>query len=513
MAGETEKARPHWLFEPTGKIVIVKRAVKRIVLLQLLALLAGDAWAGRWVPIVDGVNRAVYLDTAGAVREGAVVRTWVREVFAQEQRSDQVGVYYYSANSLVSYDCRTRTFVPLYRVFYGVDGTELRRINLDAVEAPALVPPGSMHEGLLDRACLPGKPKGEAARGTPVQVALAETSPKATAVSASAERDGAADTEPPKPRAEATKQPAAGGKSSAEDGVPKDRPHAMEGVVTKPGAKPSAEVREPTARSAARPLGKPPAHLAVNRERPVRTAKPRSVAVAEQAEAPPAIHWSYEGPGAPDKWSKLNVEYESCAAGKRQSPIDIRDGARLELEPIRFDYKPAPLRMIDNGHTVQVNYAEGSSILVAGERFELKQLHFHKPAEERIEGRAFDMVAHLVHQSLDGRLAVVAVLFVAGDQPNAFIDGLWPHLPLEPNREVAPLEVTVDVNALLPESRSYYAYMGSLTTPPCTEGVLWLVLKTPVKVSREQVGVFGRLYAMNARPVQPANGRLIKESN
>ena len=194
-------------------------------------------------------------------------------------------------------------------------------------------------------------------------------------------------------------------------------------------------------------------------------------------------------------------------------PIDIRDGARLGLEPIRFDYKPAQLRMIDNGHTVQVNYAEGSSIVVAGERFELKQFHFHKPAEERIEGRAYDMVAHLVHQSVDGRLAVVAVLFEAGDLPNAFIDALWPHLPLEPHREVAPLEVTVDINALLPEARNYYTYMGSLTTPPCSEGVLWLVLKTPVQVSREQVGVFGRLYAMNARPVQPANGRLIKESN
>jgi len=482
----------------------------RIALLQLLALFAGDALAGRWVPIVDGVNRAVYLDTAGAVREGPVVRTWVREVFTQEQRSDQVGVYYYSANSLVSYDCRSRTFVPLFRVFYGGDGTELRRINLDAVEAPALVPPGSVHEGLLDRACLPVRAKGEGAKAASVKVALAETSPTATAVSASAERDGAAaETEPSKSGTEAVKQPTARGESSAAGGGPKDEPHAADGAASKP----SAEVREPSARSAKRPLGKPSTHLAVNRPRPSRSAGPRFVAAEEKDEAPSAIRWSYEGPGAPDKWSKLDAQYDRCATGKRQSPIDIRDGARLELEPIRFDYKPGPLRMIDNGHTVQVSYAEGSSIVVAGERFELKQFHFHKPAEERIEGRAFDMSVHLVHQSLDGRLAVVVVLFVAGDQPNAFIDGLWPHLPLEPNREVAPLEATVDVNALLPESRSYYAYMGSLTIPPCTEGVLRLVLKTPVKVSREQVGVFGRLYAMNARPVQPANGRLIKESN
>jgi carbonic anhydrase len=492
----------------------VKRGVTRTVLLPLLALVAGNAMAGRWVPIVEGASRAVYLDTAGAIREGGVVRTWVREVFTQEQRSEQVGVYYYSANSLVSYDCASRTFVPLFRVFYGGDGTELRRINLDAVEAPALVPPGSLHEGLLDRACLPAKPKGEPVKATPVQVALAETSPKVTAVSASAERDAApAEKEASKPGADAAKQQAVEAKPSAEGAASKEKPLAAEGFVTKAAPKPRAEVREPDAHSAARPLGKPPTYLAANRPRPSRSAKQRPAAAEEKEEAQPEIHWSYEGPGAPEKWSKLNAEYESCASGKRQSPIDIRDGARLELEPIRFDYKPAPLRVIDNGHSVQVNYAEGSSIVVAGERFELKQFHFHKPAEERIEGRAYDMVAHLVHQSLDGRLAVVAVLFEAGDSSNAFIDGLWPHLPLEPHREVAPLDVTVDINALLPESRSYYTYMGSLTTPPCSEGVLWLVLKTPVQVSREQVGVFGRLYAMNARPVQPANGRLIKESN
>jgi carbonic anhydrase len=500
----------------------------RIALLPLLAVLAGNAVAGRWIPVVDGANRAVYLDTAGAVREGRLVRTWVREVFTEEQRSDQVGVYYYSANSLVSYDCASRTFVPLFRVFYGSDGTELRRVNLDAVEAPALVPPGSLHEGLLERACIAPKPKTETAKAAAVQVAMAETSPRATAVSASAEGESApADKEASKPGAEApkatagetpkangdgSKAPPAEVKSGGEAAAANGKPHAVEGAAVKPATRPRAEAHESDARSAARPLGKPPTYLAANRPRPSRGVKPRQDPL-EEKEAHPQIHWSYEGAGAPDKWGKLNAEYESCATGKRQSPIDIRDGARLELEPIRFDYKPAPLRIIDTGHTVQLNYAAGSHIVVAGERYELRQFHFHKPAEERIEGRAFDMAAHLVHQSLDGRLAVVTVLFLAGDQPNAFIGGLWPHLPLERDREMAPLETTIDVNALLPEGRGYFAYMGSLTTPPCSEGVLWLVLKTPVHVSREQVGVFGRLYAMNARPVQPPNGRLIKESN
>ena len=493
----------------------MKPAVIRLVPLALLALLAGSALAGRWVPIVEGANRAVYLDTAGAIRDRTLVRAWVREVFTQEQRSEQVGVYYYSANSLVSYDCTTRTFVPLFRVFYGGDGTELRRVNLDAVELPALVPPGSLQEGLLERACTPPKEKADAAKSAaPVQVALAETSPKPTAVSASTEAEAApADKEAARPVAEGAKPQAAESKPATEPAAQKDKPRAAEGAVTKPAPKPRVEARELDAHSAARPLGKPPAYLAANRPRTSKSAKPTPVAAEEKAESQPEIHWSYDGAGAPDKWAKLNAEYETCAMGKRQSPIDIRDGAKLALEPIRFDYKPAPLRMIDNGHTVQINYAEGSSILVAGERYELKQFHFHKPAEERVEGRTYDMVAHLVHQSADGRLAVVAVLFEVGEQSNAFIAGLWPHLPLESLREVAPLEASVDVNNLLPEARSYYTYMGSLTTPPCSEGVLWLVLKTPVQISREQVGVFGRLYAMNARPLQPANGRLIKESN
>lgn len=502
----------------------------RIALLPLLALLASNAFAGRWVPIIEGTNRAVYLDTAGAVREGRLVRTWVREVFTQEQRSDQVGVYYYSANSLVSYDCASRTFVPLFRVFYGGDGTELRRVNLDAVEAPALVPPGSLHEGLLERACVPPRDKAEARKAAPVQVAMAETSSKATAVSASGEGEAApvgkpADKEALKPAAETPRaapeapKTAAGevsrvpaAESKFETAAANDKPYAGDGAAVKLAARPRAEGQEADARSAARALGKPPAYLAANRPRPSRSVKPRPGA-PEEKESQPPVHWSYAGPGAPDKWGKLDPEYESCGTGKRQSPIDIRDGARLGLEPIRFDYKPSPLRIVDTGHTVQVNYAEGSQIVVAGERYELKQFHFHKPAEERIEGRAFDMAAHLEHRSLDGRLAVVTVLFLAGDQPSAFVDGLWPHLPLERDREMAPLDVTIDVNGLLPEGRGYYAYMGSLTTPPCSEGVLWLVLRTPIPVSREQVGVFGRLYAMNARPIQPANGRLIKESN
>jgi carbonic anhydrase len=470
----------------------------------LLLLLPAPAWPARWLPVVEGPNRAVYLDTAGLARDGGLVRAWVREVYTEEQRSDQVGVLFFSANSLVSYDCERRTWAPLFRVFYGGDGTELRRVNLDAAEVPALASPGSLHENLLDRACR-HEAKGKAARPAiqpePARVAQAQTTLAPTAVAAGAQLPAPA----AKPEGPATPpaKPQTGAGESPAPATAADHKPAAAAAAEAPAAKP------PKPRAA--PERARPRTAAYDAQRP-RTRRPAQEVAPAAEPAHQEAHWSYSGPGGPDHWGRLKPDYALCGNGERQSPIDIKEGARLELPPIVFDYQPAPLRIVDNGHTVQVNYPEGSTISVAGERFELKQFHFHKPAEERIDGRAFDMVAHLVHRSLDGRLAVVAVLLEAREQPQPFVRSLWPYLPLEQGREIAPKDVVIDVNTLLPQARTYFAYMGSLTTPPCSEGVLWLVLKTPVEMAPEQVAVFGKLYEMNARPLQPAHGRLIKES-
>jgi carbonic anhydrase len=232
---------------------------------------------------------------------------------------------------------------------------------------------------------------------------------------------------------------------------------------------------------------------------------------ARAAVKAPAGHWDYDGAHGPAHWGTMKPEFSTCSSGKRQSPIDIKDGIRLQLDPVQFDYKPSGFRVIDNGHTVQVNVAAGNSIEVMGRRFELVQFHFHRPSEERIDGRAFDMVAHLVHKDLEGRLAVVAVLLERGSA-QAVVQSVWNNLPLEKGEELAA-RAPIDLNALLPPERAYFTYMGSLTTPPCSEGVLWMVMKQPVPISPEQIAVFARLYPMNARPVQSASGRMIKESN
>ena len=145
-----------------------------------------------------------------------------------------------------------------------------------------------------------------------------------------------------------------------------------------------------------------------------------------------------------------------------------------------------------------------------GRRFELIQFHFHRPSEERINGRAYDMVAHLVHKDLDGQLAVIAILLEHGEE-NPLIQTLWNNLPLEVGQELTP-DVPIDLNTLLPKDRTYWTYMGSLTTPPCSEEVIWMVFRQPQPVSPDQIAIFSRLYRNNARPIQPINNRLIKGS-
>lgn len=219
-------------------------------------------------------------------------------------------------------------------------------------------------------------------------------------------------------------------------------------------------------------------------------------------------HWTYRGHGGPSEWGALSQEFANCRIGRNQSPIDIHGAKTADLPPIRFDYKPSPLMVIDTGHTIQLNYARGSSIDLDGVRYELVQFHFHKPSEEKIDGKSHPMVAHLVHKSADDKLAVVAVLLDAGGT-SPMIDVIWKNLPKRKEKEELIQNVTIDATDLLPKDRGYYTFQGSLTTPPCSEEVTWLVLKTPVKIAAAAVAEFGKIYPMNARPVQPVNGRSI----
>jgi carbonic anhydrase len=220
------------------------------------------------------------------------------------------------------------------------------------------------------------------------------------------------------------------------------------------------------------------------------------------------VHWSYEGAGGPEHWGELKSDYALCREGKSQSPIDITDAVKAMPAPVEIHYAGTPLKIINNGHSIQVNYEKGSYIVVGGKKYELLQFHVHSPSEHQVNGKAYAMCAHLVHKDESGKLAVIAVLMEKGKE-NKFIDTLWSHLPKDEGKELFAKDVIINVEDLLPASKGYYNYSGSLTTPPCTEGVNWIVLKTPVTVSGDQVLKFTSIFKKSVRPVQPLNGRVV----
>jgi carbonic anhydrase len=223
--------------------------------------------------------------------------------------------------------------------------------------------------------------------------------------------------------------------------------------------------------------------------------------------------WAYQGARGNDHWADLDPQYAACR-GNAQSPVDIRNAHKVDLPPLRFEYKSGLIDYVsNNGVTIRVNYpAPGSGdFLMAGDiRYQLTQFHFHRPSEERINGKSYDMVLHLMHQSSDGKIAGVAVMLKAGGA-NAVVQKLWAHMPKrEGDENVAGMEI--NPGDMLPHKVGYYTYVGSQTAPPCTEGVAWFVLKTPVDISPAQIQAFARLYPHDVRPTQPLNGRIVQES-
>ena len=226
-------------------------------------------------------------------------------------------------------------------------------------------------------------------------------------------------------------------------------------------------------------------------------------------------HWTHEGATGVDHWGDLDPDYAACKTGKQQSPIDIRNALKADLPALQFEYRSGPLNyLINNGYTIRVNYHDApgtGNFLIAGTtRYQLTQFHFHRPSEEYIDGKPYAMEVHLMHQSSDGKVAGVAVLLEAG-APNTTVQKIWDHMPKNEGAEQAIGGVEIDAAGLLPHNAAYYTYMGSLTAPPCTEGVTWFVLKTPLTVSPAQIDEFAKLYPHDVRPLQPLNGRLVQE--
>jgi carbonic anhydrase len=220
----------------------------------------------------------------------------------------------------------------------------------------------------------------------------------------------------------------------------------------------------------------------------------------------PGTHWDYSGEAGPQNWAKLTPEFQACN-GENQSPVNLDGFIEAELAPLQVDYRNGASEVANNGHTVQVAYEPGSTLTLDGKTFELIQFHFHMPSENQIKGQSYPLEGHLVHADQNGNLAVVAVMFKAGEQ-NAVLASLWKTPPAEGKKQ--PVAPRVNIRQMLPDDLDYYRFNGSLTTPPCSEGVRWLVLKQPIVASQDQIEAMTKAVGhANNRPLQPVNARVI----
>lgn len=504
------------------------------VLATMLLGASALAAPAQWQTVASQAGSTVEIDKSRLARlKGGKTAAWTRLTLDHPVLDFENQVRYTAVQALNHYDCAQGSFATQRRVFL-LDGREIKTEKVGGPRQIA-VQADSLDARLLDEVCKPrtvGEMRQTAERAA---AAAQEARPRPM----HAEMVSAGDIAQPRgvKVADAAAAPPAAekprfidmpviDKSKAEDPFKNAAPAAAptpQTAAPAPAAKPAPAA--PAARPAAAPkLPEPalaPELSRQQRELMLATSGPRKVVPKKKkAPEPPAAppppdytkaHWGYAGLGAPENWAKIRPDYALCSAGKRQSPIDIRGGIKVDLEPIKFDYRRTHFRIVDNGHTVQVDVGEGSGITVMGRYWPLVQLHFHRPSEERINGKTYDMSVHLVHKDYDGSTAVIAVLLERGAE-HPVIQTLWNHMPLEVGMEVLPPDATIDLMGLLPEKRDYYTYMGSLTTPPCTEDVLWMVFKSPMQVSTEQIGIFARLYPNNARPVQPTHDRLIKGS-
>ncbi|MDH4128114.1 MAG: carbonic anhydrase family protein [Spirochaetota bacterium] len=215
--------------------------------------------------------------------------------------------------------------------------------------------------------------------------------------------------------------------------------------------------------------------------------------------------WGYTGDHGPEHWEG------DCRTGKKQSPINIVSKEAIsskKLAKLRMNYKNVTPSIINNGHTIQVNYPEGSTLAIGNKTYKLLQFHFHTKSEHAVNGKLYELEMHLVHKNDNGQLAVVGILFKIGKE-NSFLSKIWSELP-KSSGETKTLSAEINAKDVLPRKLSYYTYSGSLTTPPCSEGVRWLVIRKISSASSNQISEFTKLFPVNNRPVQSLNGRKVK---
>lgn len=461
----------------------------------LLATPLQEAFGADWQLVLSDRNRRVEIDRASIYTSDRGTKvSWGRVVLT---KTEATSAGYATIKALNRYDCQNRTFVTLKRAYLDASENIVREETVSS-DAPVRVTPGSVDERMWREVCNPPSINDLQKLADELQKLSAAKPAAATSQKpAAAKPPPVAKASPPAPRAAAP--------SAAQAMQP-----ATDKAPSSPARTTDAGVR--TVGTAAPPPPEPPAAIVLadaREEAPAAPAPP--VQAARPTRHAPDAGWRYEGEKGPSAWGRLRKDWRLCSEGKRQSPIDLRDGLVVDLAPVRFDYRASGFRIRDTGNTLEVTVAEGMGMEVRGVHYELERFTLHRPSQERIGGMAYDMTMYLEHRSADGRIAMLSILLTAEGEPNTLLQTLWNNLPLDRGREFVP-DATIDLAAFMPTDPGHYLYSGSLPMPPCTEDVTWVVMKTPVVISQDQVALFARLYPRNTRPIQRTNGRLILES-
>lgn len=456
---------------------IAMKSARSIVLLALLPVSAAALAEPPWELVVRDHERQIEIDRSSIIQsDGGSKVAWGRIVLSPERAAIEG---YASVKALNRYDCYNRSFFTIKRAYLDARSVVIREeSSLD--EVPVLAAKNTVDERLWQEVCKP-----------PSASELARVAREVAKIAESARID-------------------AGSAPQAKSVAPLAPPNV------KRGAPPSARAEKtPPVQSELRSASPPEVKSEVKTRSGSDSGGAQAGAGGGARAAGAGVFreplWTYEGETGPANWGKLRPDWATCSEGRRQSPIDLRDGVPVDLEAPIFDYRPTHFRITDTARTLRVDVGPGMGVDLRGRHYELEYFELYRPSAERVGGQASDMAVHFHHRDAEGQRAIVAVLLDVGVQSHPLIDVLWASLPLERGGQYTPA-AAIDLASLLPESRAHYLFMGSLVTPPCTEGVLWAVMKEPLHLSAAQLEVFNRLYPRNGRPIQPAHGRLILES-
>lgn len=422
--------------------------MKKVIIFLLLSIsLSGNGHAAIWVKLNENSHSKLMLDKQSVLQQDAFKKAWVKVEYRTPQKNLQtVGTEYTLSKLLWFFDCTTQKSATS-QVFQYLGNELVYSAGVDPKNSEFIEPvPESDVDITMRYVCSANKPASTPVESKPV-----------------AEKAGTPAVKPEKSDKEKTET-------------------KVETVAEKPG--PAAK---PVTASAAQPDKQGAANAEAHK-----------------------THWTYEGKQGPDNWAKLSPEFATCETGRNQSPINIENAMRASLKPLKGIQKFPAKDIINNGHTVQVNFKQGNMLVLDSAPYQMKQVHFHAPSENTINGKSFPLEAHFVHADAKGNLTVIGVMFKEGEASPG-LEKLWAQLP---DKEGAPVSLKSRVipSELIPENRAYYRFSGSLTTPPCSEGVRWLMMKTPMMASKAQIEAFERAVKHhNNRPVQALNGRVIVE--